>query len=76
MGENTHLIIQASCAKCFVEISAKSSELVVLLPCTHMVHFKCINNNKRKLYSGCPTDYELEKEGYYVLPETLRKRKR
>lgn len=31
-----------------------------------MVHFECINNNKRKLCPGCLTDYELEKEGYYI----------
>lgn len=64
------------CPKCSVEISAEPSMPVVLLPCTHMVHFECIDNNKRKLCPGCPTDYELEKEGYYVSPETPRKRKR
>ncbi|RIA79605.1 hypothetical protein C1645_810731, partial [Glomus cerebriforme] len=64
------------CAKCSIEISAEPSEPVVLLPCTHMVHFECIDNNKRKLCPGCPTDYELEKEGYYVSPETPRKRRR
>ncbi|RIA79036.1 hypothetical protein C1645_746167, partial [Glomus cerebriforme] len=25
---------------------------------------------------GCPTDYQLEKEGYYISPEMLRKRRR
>jgi hypothetical protein len=77
MGENTHPIVQVSkCAKCSVEISAEPSEPVVLLPCKHMVHFECIDNNKRKLCPGCLTDYELEKEGYYISPETPRKRRR
>src|SRR4051812_36048400 len=64
MGKNTHPIVQVSeCAKYSVEISAEPSEPVVLLPCIHMVHFECIDNNKRKLCSKCPTDFELEKEG-------------
>ena len=40
-----------------------------------MVHFKYIDN-KRKLCSECLTDYKLEKEGYYISPETPRKRRR
>ncbi|CAG8672521.1 8889_t:CDS:1, partial [Cetraspora pellucida] len=64
------------CTKCFVEISTEPSELVVLLPCTHMVHFEYINNNKCKLYPECLTDYELKKESYYVLSEMPRKRRR
>uniref|UniRef100_A0A1D1Z301 Restriction of telomere capping protein 1 n=1 Tax=Anthurium amnicola TaxID=1678845 RepID=A0A1D1Z301_9ARAE len=70
------LTTQASkCAKCSVKIPAEPSEPVVLLPCQHMVHFECIDN-KRKLCPGCPTIYELEKEGYYISPETPRKRRR
>ncbi|CAI2196110.1 13924_t:CDS:2, partial [Funneliformis geosporum] len=76
-GENTHPIVQASkCAKCSQEISTQPSEPLVTFPCCkHIVHFECIEIN-RKLCPKCPTNYDLEKEGFYISPEIPRKRRR
>ncbi|CAI2188859.1 17718_t:CDS:2, partial [Funneliformis geosporum] len=75
--ENTHPIVQASkCAKCSQEISTQPSEPLVTFPCCkHIVHFECIEIN-RKLCPKCPTNYDLEKEGFYISPEIPRKRRR
>jgi len=61
--------------KLYIEISAEPLELVVLLPYKYIVHFECIDN-KHKLCLGCLTNYELEKEGYYILLKTPRKRRK
>ncbi|GES83340.1 hypothetical protein GLOIN_2v1789599 [Rhizophagus clarus] len=80
VSDDSNLLILTTqtgkCAKCSVEISVEPSEPVVLLLCKHMVHLEYIDNNKRKLYPRCPTNHELEKGGYYILPETPRKRRR
>ncbi|RIA81318.1 hypothetical protein C1645_744613 [Glomus cerebriforme] len=49
------------CAKCSIDISAEPPEPIVLLTCKHVVHFECIDNNKRKL---CPGPY---KKGLYCI---------
>ncbi|PKY49811.1 hypothetical protein RhiirA4_423241 [Rhizophagus irregularis] len=64
------------CAKCSQEISTQPSEPLVTFPsCKHIVHFECIEIN-RKLCPKCPTNYDLEKEGFYISPEIPRKRRR
>jgi len=64
------------CAKCSLEISTEPSEPLVTFPCCkHIVHFECIEIN-RKLCPKCPTNHDLEKEGFYISPEIPRKRRR
>ncbi|PKK58919.1 hypothetical protein RhiirC2_857571 [Rhizophagus irregularis] len=63
------------CAKCSLEISTEPSEPLVTFPCCkHIVHFECIEIN-RKLCPKCPTNHDLEKEGFYISPEIPRKRR-
>jgi len=65
------------CSRCSEEISPEISKPIVLLSCSHVVHFACIDD-KRRLCPECPSINELEKEGYYISPitavsETLKK---
>ncbi|CAI2182259.1 4637_t:CDS:10, partial [Funneliformis geosporum] len=58
------------------KISTEPSEPLVTFPCCkHIVHFECIKIN-RKLCPKCPTNHDLEKEGFYISPEIPRKRRR
>ncbi|RGB24036.1 hypothetical protein C1646_773650 [Rhizophagus diaphanus] len=58
------------------QIFTEPSESLVTFPCCkHIVHFECIEIN-RKLCPKCPTNHDLEKEGFYISPEISRKRRK